>query len=528
MAKVTVIPSTKASAFSTDAFSPIAKRRVAAYARVSTDSGEQFTSFESQCSYYEKYIKGKPEWEFVNVYADEGISGTNTRNRVQFNKMVEDALSGKIDLIITKSISRFARNTLDTIDYTRKLKNKGVEVYFEKENLWTFDDKAEFLLAIMSSIAQEESRSISQNVIMGKRWGMKEGKVSFAYKNFLGYKKENGEIAIDEGEAVIVRLIYQDFLVKGKSCTGIANYLNELHVPTPMKKSKWTKNTVTSILRNEKYKGDAILQKTYVKNFLEHKTVKNNGELPKYIVENSHPAIIDRDMWEMVQYELKRRGEIGASYSAKSIFSSKIVCGDCGGFYGRKIWHSTEKWSKAIYQCNKKYARGKERCQTPVLTEEEIKEKFIEAYNRMMVDKEQVLADAKEIIALLIDTSEIDSKISESESEMEVVSELVKSLIRDNAAREQDQKDYSRKYEELETRYEKAKERYDRLIEERGFKQAKAIAMKAYLARLKDAEQAIGEWDDSLWMTMLDKAVVNRDRTITFYFTIGKDITLKI
>lgn len=527
MAKVTIIPSTKVSTFS-NAFNPVVKRKVAAYARVSTDSDEQFTSFEAQCNYYENYINSKPDWELVKVYADEGISGTNTKNRTQFKQMIEDALGGKIDLIITKSISRFARNTLDTINYTRKLKAKGVEVYFEKENLWTFDDKAEFLLAIMSSIAQEESRSISQNVTMGKRWQMKEGKVSFAYKTFLGYKKENGKIAIDEEQAVIVRLIYREFLVCGKTASAIANMLNSMHVITPGGKTKWTKNTVTSILTNEKYKGDAILQKTFIKDFLEHKAVKNQGELPQYFVENSHPAIIDKDMWEMVQAEIKRRKEIGPSYSSVNMFSSKLVCGDCGGFYGKKIWHSTEKWSKAIYQCNKKYARGKERCQTPFLTEEEIKDKFIEAYNRMMVDKEQVLADAKEIITLLTDTSEIDSKISESESEMEVVSEFVKSLIRDNAAKEQDQKDYSRKYEELETRYEKAKERYDGLIEKRGFKQAKAIAMKVYLARLKEAEQVIGEWDDSLWMTVLEKAVVNRDRTITFYFTIGKDITLKI
>ncbi len=164
--------------------------------------------------------------------------------------MIDDAMKGKIDLIVTKSISRFARNTLDTIAYTRKLKAKGVEVYFEKENLWTFDEKAEFLLAIMSSIAQEESRSISQNVTMGKRWQMKEGKVSFAYKSFLGYKKENGKIVIDETQAPVVRLIYKEFLVNGKTSTGIADYLNSLGVPTPRGKTKWTKNTVTSILKN--------------------------------------------------------------------------------------------------------------------------------------------------------------------------------------------------------------------------------------------------------------------------------------
>ncbi len=179
--------------------------------------------------------------------------------------MIESALNGKIDLIITKSISRFARNTLDTISITRQLKAKGIEVYFEKENLWSLDDKTEFLLTIMASIAQEESRSISQNITIGKRWGMKEGKVSFAYKNFLGYKKVDGKIVIDEAQAETVRLIYTMFLKEGKTCTGIAEFLKSKGVPTPSGKScKWTKNTVYSILTNEKYKGDALLQKKAV------------------------------------------------------------------------------------------------------------------------------------------------------------------------------------------------------------------------------------------------------------------------
>ena len=186
--KITIIPSTINPLTQTPVGS-VQKRKVAAYARVSTDSDEQYTSYETQKTYYENYIKSKPEWEFVRVYADEGISGTNTKKREGFKSMITDALDGKIDLIVTKSISRFARNTLDTISYIRKLKSAGVEVYFEKENLWSLDSKSEFVLTIMASIAQEESRSISMNVTLGKRWQMQEGKVSFAYSRMLGFKK---------------------------------------------------------------------------------------------------------------------------------------------------------------------------------------------------------------------------------------------------------------------------------------------------------------------------------------------------
>ena len=236
MPKVTVIPST---------INPITQlphnattlRKVAAYARVSTNKDEQYTSYEAQLNFYEKYIKERPNWEYTKVYADEGISGTSTKRRTDFNRMIKDSLNGKINLIITKSISRFARNTLDTISYVRKLKSKGIEVFFEKENLWTLDPKSELILTIMASIAQEESRSISQNVTWGKRVGFQQGKVSFAYKSFLGYKKEDDKITIDEDQAVVVRMIYRMFLVEGKTGTGIANYLKSQNIKTPSGKN---------------------------------------------------------------------------------------------------------------------------------------------------------------------------------------------------------------------------------------------------------------------------------------------------
>lgn len=524
MAKVTVIPS-KVNPITLTPVGQVTKRKVAAYARVSTDSDEQYSSYEAQVGYYTNFIQSKPNWEFVRVYADEGISGTSTKRRDDFKEMIEAALAKKIDLIITKSISRFARNTLDTITYVRKLKAVGVEVYFEKENLCSLDDKTEFLLTIMASIAQEESRSISQNVTLGKRWSMKEGRVSFAYKNFLGYKKEDGKIVIDEAQAEIVRLIYMMFLKEGKTCTGIAEYLKARGIPTPSGKScNWTKNTVYSILTNEKYKGDALLQKKYTADYLEHKLVPNNGELPQYYVENNHPAIIERDLWQMVQTELMRRSMLGAAYSASSIFVSKLICGDCGRPYGKKKWHSTDKYAKEIYRCNYKYDKAKEKCQTPTLTEEEIKEKFMRAYNLVMCDKKQVIEDTLAVIDLLSNTEDLDIIIAEEQAAIEELSKLVSAMVRENARTIQDQIEFARRYDELTKQYDEHKAALDKALKEKAYKTGKATKMQAYLEAMKKADDYIEKWSDEMWILMVETAMVHRDKTITFRFVNGREI----
>ena len=526
MAKVRVIPST-INPITLSPLGQISRRKVAAYARVSTDDEEQATSYETQVKHYTEFIQKKPEWEYVKVYADDGISGTSTKRRDGFNEMIKDALDGKIDLIITKSISRFARNTLDTISFTRKLKAKGIEVYFEKENLWSLDEKTEFLLTIMASMAQEESRSISQNVTMGKRWGMKEGRVSWAYSNMLGYKKENGKIMVVENEAILVRKIYQLFLREGKTCSGIAEYLKENGIPTPSGNSyNWTKNTINSILRNEKYKGDALLQKTYTADYLEHKVERNRGHLPQYYVENSHPAIIDKEEWEIVQAELMRREQIGAAYSGNSIFSSKLICGDCGGFYGKKKWHSTSKYSRFVYRCNGKYNKEHDKCQTPALTEDKIKEKFVIAYNQVMREKQRIIEDVNEVIKLLSDTSELDARVIEFQNKMEVISGLVDKMIKENTRTAQNQVEFARKYEELSTQYESEKNALDKALEKRAYMQAQEIKMKAYLEEIKKADNYLPEWSNDVWMLMVEKAIVNKDKTITFKFTSGTEVTL--
>lgn len=276
-------------------------RRVAAYARVSTDSEEQLTSYEAQVDYYTRYIRSRSDWQFVDVYTDEGISATNTKRRDGFNRMVKDALDGKIDLIVTKSVSRFARNTVDSLTTVRKLKDAGVEVYFEKENIWTLDSKGELLITIMSSLAQEESRSISENVTWGQRKRFADGKVSIPYGQFLGYcKGADGLPEIVPEEAEIVRSIYR-MCIEGMSTNAIAKRLTQQGIPTPAGKQVWQRATVESILRNEKYKGSALLQKKFTVDFLQKKMKVNEGEVPQYYVEHSHAAIIDPEEWERVQ-----------------------------------------------------------------------------------------------------------------------------------------------------------------------------------------------------------------------------------
>ena len=326
------------------------RRRVAAYARVSTDHEEQQSSYEAQVDYYTEYIKRRADWEFVCVYADEGITGCNTRKREGFNQMVADALNGRIDLIITKSVSRFARNTVDSLTTIRRLKEHGVECYFEKENIWTLDGKGELLLTIMSSLAQEESRSISQNCTWGQRKRFADGKVSVPFGRFLGYDRgEDGNLILNEQQAVVVRRIYGLFL-QGRSPYAIAKVLTQEGIPSPGGKGVWAQSTVRSILCNEKYKGDALLQKVYTVDFLSKRKKVNEGEIPQYYVEGNHEAIISPAVFDQVQRQMQQRRQERKRQSCAGVFSGRIKCGSCGGWYGPKVWHSNDKSRKVVWQ----------------------------------------------------------------------------------------------------------------------------------------------------------------------------------
>ena len=269
------------------------KRRVAAYARVSTNKESQQTSYEAQVRYYTDYIKKQADWSFAGMYAEEGVTGTSTRKRVEFQRMIDDAVAGNIDLIITKSVSRFARNTVDSLTAIRQLKEHGVECYFEKENIWTFDGKGELMLTIMSSLAQEESRSISENNkwSIGKRFERGEGMINTT--RFMGYDKdETGDLVINKVEAKIVRRIFEMYL-SGEGCHRIAKILNDEGIKT-ITGSKWHSSTIKGMLINEKYKGDFHIQKYYTPEGKRNHTVKNNGEVKSFYVSENHPAIVSR------------------------------------------------------------------------------------------------------------------------------------------------------------------------------------------------------------------------------------------
>lgn len=524
-AKVTVIPAKKDRLSLDIVNNEVRKLRVAAYARVSTNNEEQLTSYEAQVDYYTRYIQAKEEWQFVEVYTDEGISATNTKKREGFNRMVADALAGKIDFIITKSISRFARNTVDTLTTVRKLKEKGIEVFFEKENIRTLDGKGELLITIMSSLAQEESRSISENVTWGQRKRFADGKVSLPYGRFLGYKKgPDGLPEIVEEEAAIVRLIYRMFLY-GKSPSAIASYLTDEGIPTPGGKAIWRAKVVENILTNEKYKGDALLQKRFTVDFLTKKQKVNEGEVPQYYVANSHPAIIEPEVFDLVQYEIKRRKKDGRWTSSTYPFSGKIICGECGGIYGSKVWHSNTPNRTLVWQCNEKH-RG-QHCKTPHLTDADIQTAFLTAFNMVLGSRTEIIGVYHEVMEALTDTADLDTEREQLHNENEVVMGLIRKAIEDNAQKAMDQQEYEKKYTGLCERYESARQRLAEIEELRLERNAKRTKIAMFLETLNGQTELVTEFDEELWYSTVDFVTVYEDMRMVFTFRDGNEIEIK-
>ena len=522
MPEVTMIPASIART-SAKASTGVQCRRVAAYARVSTDSEEQLTSYEAQVDHYTKYIQSREDWIFVGVYTDEGISATSTRKRDGFNKMVSDAVAGKIDLIVTKSVSRFARNTVDSLTTVRKLKDKNVEVYFEKENIYTFDGKGELLITIMSSLAQEESRSISENVTWGVRKRMADGRVNLPYKHFMGYRKgEDGLPEVVEAEAATVRRIFRQFM-EGKTPSMIAKLLQVDGILSPGGSQVWQVATVRSILTNEKYKGDALLQKRYTVDFLTKERKPNHGEVPQYYVQNSHPAIIEPEEFDAVQAEMARRKEISRPNTCGSVFSSKIVCGDCGGYYGPKVWNSNRPNRKIIWRCNDKYKHDPH-CQTPHITEEEIRIQFVEAFSRLLGMKEQVIADCRIARETLRDCSSLEREIADLRKKQEKVAELARIAILEHVGVAEGgvdalQEEYLAKHDTLAQQIVQLESECRRRLE-------KCDLIAKFIRSLAKKERLIDAFDDKLFVAVVDRVAVHRNGSISINLINGSEIDI--
>jgi len=504
--------------------------RVAAYCRVSTDQEEQESSYEAQISYYTEKIGKNNDWQMAGIFADEGITGTQAKKRPEFLKMIRLCRQRKIDMVLTKSLSRFARNTVDSLNYIRELKALGIAVIFEKENINTLETDTEMMLTIMSCFAQAESESISKNVSWGIRQSFKNGNVPMQYARLLGYRKgHDGNAEIIPEEAEVVKEIYRCYL-DGMSMNLIADRLNEKGLTTKGGSSPYRKTVVQRILTNEKYTGDALLQKTYVTDCITKKTRKNNGELPMYLVKNHHEPIISRTDFNRVQEEMARRSakrtiadkltKTGqGKYSAKYALSELLICGECGEHYRRVTW--TAKGFKEIkWRCVSRIQYGKKKCHSsPTVDEQALHRAIVSAVNEFCTVKDDVAKMLHESIIEVLDPNQNGSvqaaqqRIDELARNMDkliklaTVPETAENAMSDIAKFSEEMKMLR---EFIET--EKAKQN----TAQRG-----SAELDAILERLENDDFTMTEYDDIAVRQLIEKITVESKDTITVRFKGG-------
>ncbi|WP_313568145.1 recombinase family protein [Acetoanaerobium noterae] len=504
---ITVIPARKRFG-NTVAKEKIKKLRVAAYCRVSTETEEQNSSYEVQVAHYTEFIKKNNEWEFAGIFADDGISGTNTKKREEFNRMIDECMEGKIDLVITKSISRFARNTLDCLKYIRQLKEKNIAVFFEKENINTMDAKGEVLLTIMASLAQQESQSLSQNVKLGLQYRYQQGKVQVNHKRFMGYTKdEDGNLIIVSEEAEIIKRIYREYL-EGKSLAGIGRDLEKDGILTAAGKPKWRPETIKKILNNEKYIGDALLQKTITVDFLTKKRVKNEGHLPQYYVENSHEAIIPKELFLQAQEELHRRNNIYTGtdknkriYSSKYALSTITFCGDCGDIYRRTYWNVHGR-KEIVWRCVTRIEQGPKVCKSRTVKEGDLYDAVMTAINRLLAGGDNMIKTLEENIhAVIGDTTEY--QISEINTLLEEKQKELISLA-----------NKGKDYESLAEEIDKLREKRQTLLVEDASLSGENERINELIEFIRNNKYRAQRYDDALVRKLIQNVTVYDDRFV--------------
>lgn len=498
-------------------------KRVAAYCRVSTDKSDQVNSLESQQQFFNEYIKRNPLWELYDIYVDDGISGTNTKKRIAFNQMIDDAKSGKFDLIITKEISRFARNILDSIGYTRELKAFGIGVIFLNDNINTLDSDAEMRLAFLSTMAQEESRKTSERVKWGLRRQMEKGVV--LGRDMLGYDVRDGKLIINEEGAETVRLIYHKFLDEGKGAHRIAKELREEGVKTSTRMKDWSYTVILRILRNEKYCGDLVQQKTYTPDYLTHQKKRNYGEVETVIIRNHHEPIISRERFEAVQRELERRKpsqNTVKAFANRYALSGKIVCGECGaGFVRRqkkrKDGTMNVKWVCAESQKNGGKHKEKDGtavgCTTNSVNDRDIKE----ILQRVVAD---TMSSRTSIIDTLLQTVEsVVKSVSDNDNRSHFQSEIAKCEDKKKKLLDMclngyiEAKEYREACDELSNQIADLEQK---LIKEESNQQMIEDKEKIItdIRNYVNAISAGEEWNDTFYRNIVDKIVVYKDRKI--------------
>lgn len=512
--------------------------RVAAYCRVSTDSEEQMTSYEAQKTYYTDKIMQNPQWSMAGIFADEGITGTSAEKRPEFLRMIRLCRKRKIDLILVKSISRFARNTVDCLHYIRALKEMGIAVIFEKENINTLDSEGEMLITLLGAFAQAESESISQNVRWGIRQAMREGRVSLRCKQLYGFTEdENGQPQVLPDEAEVVRRIYKSFL-RGQSIRMIKGWLDAEGI-APRKGKEWSLSSVENILKNEKYCGDVLLQKTFISDCISRKVIKNVGQLPMYLIENHHEGIVSRETYQAVQAEFARRSSRRSpnkraaatglsSYTSRYALSDRLVCEECGTLYRRCTW-VRKGGKKIVWRCSSRLDYGSRYCKhSPTMEEGALQRAIMAAVNSMMEDKTRLVAVISDAIrsGLAPDATGsltpavIDKELTRLDQEFQKLLQY--------AAENGGYMDYEEKFRAISERIGALREQKALILE----------AQQADLAvngRIQQAEELlnsvspeISEWDEELIRQAVETVKVLSDHEILVCLRGGVEIRQEV
>ena len=488
--------------------------KVGAYCRVSTDSDDQKNSYDSQVKYYTKKINDNIKWTFVDIYADEAISGTQDYKRSDFMRMIQDALDGKLDIILTKSISRFARNTLDTLKYVRMLKERNIAVIFEEENINTLEMAGELLLTILSSVAQQESETISSHVTLGLEMKMKRGEM-VGYNKAYGYNydKENKIITINSEEAPIVEYIY-DRYCKGIGTKTIAKELSDMKILSPKGNEKWNENTVLGIIKNPIYKGDLLMGKTYTTDAITHKRVRNYGEKNQYYVKNHHPAIISEEIWNKAQEILKKRssikngGRMKGNYSRKYAFSSRIFCGYCGTIFTRRCWASGTKNEKRVWQCMASVKNGMEACPKCKGMREEVLEKcFVDAYELLCDDNTRIIEQFMQKMKTIAKNTSNTSAIKKLEKSIDDIDKKMGMIVDLHLEGNIDENVYISKKEELDNKKEKLQHDLDLLNMEKQEEKSAENGLEKIENILKNSK-IMPEFDKDIFEAIIRKIII--------------------
>lgn len=480
--------------------------RVAAYCRVSTKEEDQLNSYEAQKSYYTDKIMENKSWTMADIFADEGITGTSAKKRADFMRMMKWCKQGKIDLILTKSVSRFARNTVDCLNYVRMLKTLGIAVYFEKENINSMDESTELMLTMMGAFAQAESESISGNIQAGKRYAMQRGEVTIHYHNLYAYEKgPDGKPRIIPEQAGVVKEIYAHYL-RGDSLPMICRYLEAQHIPNIRGGTTWGRSAVRGILSNEKYVGDVLMQKTFRQDCISHKAIRNTGQRPMYLVQNNHEAIIDRKTYDAVQTELARRNALKGNtqkstpsgrscYTPKYALSDRVICGECGTLYRRCTWVNRGK-KHIVWRCISRFDYGKKYCHdSPAVDEQQLQQAILRVINGVMSEKPALVRRVTENLQVVIHPSrDGEPTVAEIDRELEALAREFDDAL--TAAASGNSEDYSERFKTILAQQAELKAKRVKLERQ----QAEDAELNSHIEEATDimgqAGTAITEWDE--------------------------------